>query len=112
MKQMLLLILMTVAFLAPKTSFAAPDEQNKKTLKEAVVGAVTGAVAVEATKEDDVPASASSEDSGGKAHKNFSTRKRHPHRHDDGDRPYGWSQGKKTGWGGKDLPPGLAKNEP
>ncbi len=25
------------------------------------------------------------------------------------DRPYGWSRGRKVGWGNCDLPPGLAK---
>ncbi|OGW69134.1 MAG: hypothetical protein A2036_00210 [Omnitrophica bacterium GWA2_50_21] len=26
-----------------------------------------------------------------------------------GSAPYGWSQGKKTGWNNADMPPGLAK---
>ena len=29
----------------------------------------------------------------------------------DGDSPAGWSKGKKTGWGGENMPPGLAKSD-
>ncbi len=29
--------------------------------------------------------------------------------HGDGDKPAGWSKGKKTGWHGSDVPPGQSK---
>lgn len=28
-----------------------------------------------------------------------------------GSTPYGWSQGKKTGWNNSDMPPGLGKKQ-
>ena len=42
--------------LASQAGWAADEEANKKILKDALVGAMTGAVAVEATKEDAVAA--------------------------------------------------------
>ena len=30
---------------------------------------------------------------------------------DSGDKPHGWSEGKKTGWDGGDMPPGLARQK-
>ena len=97
-------------FLISKPVLAADDATNKKILKDAIVGAVTGAVATEATQP---PQS------------NFKPKKWHKHHHDDDDddqgenhhhkkdkkRPHGWDMGKKTGWGNKDVPPGLAKKD-
>ena len=41
-----------------------------------------------------------------KDHKNHGYKNK---KHKQKDRPYGWDQGKKTGWGDDDVPPGQAK---
>ena len=110
MKRATFLFALTMLFVSP--AFCLTDDQNKKILKDAVVGAVTGAVAVEATKDEPkasesastTPSAADSERSRDK-HKNFS------HKHKDKKRPHGWDMGKKTGWGDSDVPPGLAKKD-
>ena len=124
MKKILCLSFLLAALLLPKPCFSATDEENKKILKDAIVGAVTGAVAVEATKDEKAPAPAPAATTApGEAKKNFWHKKRHHHEDDDDDdqgehhhkkdkkRPHGWDMGKKTGWGDKDVPPGLAKKE-
>ena len=73
-------------FSVPHKAMAADDETNKKILKDAIVGAVTGATATEATKED-------------------------PKESAEGHRPPGWDKGKKEGWNGGDEPPGFAKGK-
>ena len=89
---------------------AADEETNKKILKDAIVGAITGVAAVEATKDDAAVSSAAgkaekTEKDGKGPKKNFGKKKK------DKKRPYGWDQGKKTGWGDSDVPPGLAKKK-
>ena len=98
MKKTFFVLVLMSGLCVPETVFAAADEQNKQILKDAIVGAVTGAVAAEATKNR--PEAATSDDK--TKHQNF-TKKKHK------KRPHGWDMGKKTGWGGKDVPPGLAK---
>lgn len=101
------LILMFAMLLASPV-FSATYEENKKILKDAIVGAITGAVSTEATKEDSVAGVAASEADvhkhEKKKNKNFSHKDKKEKR-----RPHGWDMGKKTGWGNKDVPPGLAK---
>ena len=115
MKKAVLFVLMMGLAVA---AWAADEEANKKILKDAIVGAVTGAVAVEATKEgapivsEALPVTAV-EDSGVKRHQ-YRDKKHHPKKNfhekkkKDKKRPHGWDMGKKTGWGDKDVPPGLA----
>ena len=96
-----------VALLWISTAFAQTEDPNNKILKDAVVGAVTGAVAVEATKDEPSPAAgapATPAEEKHHKHKNFTQK-----HHKDKKRPYGWDQGKKTGWGDSDVPPGQAK---
>ena len=103
----------------------AIDAENQKILKDAVVGAVTGAVAAEATKDtpevtSNVVAGTTPSDTEHHKHKNF-THKHHHHdkggddddqgHHKDKKRPHGWDMGKKTGWHGKDTPPGQSKKD-
>ncbi len=110
MKKAASLFLLAVLFASP--AFCLTDEQNKKVLKDAVVGAITGAVATEATKDEPEPVSstpaaeakAEAQTHEKKKHKNFSHKK-------DKKRPHGWDMGKKTGWGDSDVPPGLAKKD-
>ena len=109
-----LITLMFIAlFLSGTTpSFSADDEANKKILKDAITGAVTGAVAVEATKDEGKKEAVSNAaDQAGKAKEAVHGKsKKHKNRFvKNKKRPYGWDQGKKTGWGGGDEPPGLAK---
>ena len=122
MKKVLFSFIIMTSFFIPRSSFAATDEQNKQILKDAIVGAVTGVVSTEGSKDKAVPATAP--ETGKGPHKNF-TKKHHHHRHEDDDddddddhdghhdkdkhRPHGWDMGKKKGWGGKDVPPGLAR---
>lgn len=87
---------------------AAEDDTNKKILRDAIQGAITGAVATEATKDE--PAAAASaggaaekEKASKHAKKNFSKKDKLSRR------PPGWDKGKKTGWGDSDVPPGLEK---
>ena len=84
---------------------AADDQTNKQILRDALVGAVTGAVAAEATKDEAVTAVAAQE--GKQVTDTTNKRKKKKHKM----RPHGWDQGKKTGWGDGDVPPGLAKKE-
>ena len=113
---LLFMALLIAASVTPGRAFAFDEETNKKVLKDAVVGAVTGFVAVEATKGDQKapetnisPANVSTttetvEDKAGHHGKG-------PKRHGpkEGHRPPGWDKGKKTGWHGSDVPPGLTK---
>ena len=85
------------------TVWAADAEANKKILRDALVGAVTGAVAVEATEVSDGKHHHQGRDRKHPAKKNFHEKKKK-----DKKRPHGWDMGKKTGWGDKDIPPGLA----
>lgn len=87
------------------------QDENNKILKDALVGAVTGAVAAEATKEDGVPATnispanKSKKEEAGEERKGKKAKKAKKEK----KRPYGWDQGKKTGWGESDVPPGQKK---
>ena len=92
-----IVISLTAIFSMAHTAMAADEEANKKILKDAVVGAVTGATATEATKGD---LKGPDKD---KKHKKDKPK--------DGHRPPGWDKGKKVGWGGKDMPPGLAEGK-
>lgn len=118
-----LIIVSLIALSIALPAHATVDEQNQKILRDAVIGAVTGAVATQATKDEPRIAEEAattleggqSKDSAkekGKKHakKNFSKKDKHAHKHDK-KRPYGWDQGKKTGWGDGDVPPGLAKKK-
>jgi hypothetical protein len=106
------------------TAFAeSPEDTNRRILKDAVVGAVTGAVATEASKDERTsevaPTGAFQETPSGK------DKKLHPHGKDEkrnkkkgwgwrkrqGHRPPGWDRGEKTGWGDSDIPPGLARKK-
>ena len=115
-------------FLIVSPAMAATDEENKQILKDALVGAVTGAVAVEATNNTPKTVEAAAESPTEvdkhkhwwKGKKNFKEKKRHHHDEDkdenhehrkDKKRPHGWDMGKKTGWGDKDVPPGHAKKD-
>ena len=109
------------ALLKPAFVLAVDDETNKNILKNAITGAVTGAVATEATKDEKKEAAtttatqtAEEKHHHHKGHRdNDDDDKDHDKDHKkfvkDKKRPYGWDQGKKTGWGGGDEPPGLAK---
>ncbi len=107
-------LLFALSLLIPKASFSQDEDPNKKILKDAIVGAVTGAVASEASKNDanaqptasavkDALSSSSDKESDkdDKVKKNFGKKKKNK------KRPHGWDQGKKTGWGDGDVPPGL-----
>lgn len=98
----------------PSAALAQDEDPNKKILKDAIVGAFTGAVATEASKDgvasqsttkavtDALSSSSDKEsDKEDRVKKNFGKKKKHK------KRPYGWDQGKKTGWGDGDIPPGL-----
>jgi hypothetical protein len=107
------MLVIAAAFLP--SAARAEDDANKKVLKDAVQGALTGAVAAEATK-DEAPApeaatagGAPSKDREKKAAGKAHGKGRKDKDHKDKDRPHGWDQGKKTGWGDSDVPPGLAK---
>ena len=128
MKRALFVMVVLFGVCAPNVSFAATAEENKSILKNALVGAMTGTAAVLGSKED-APAAASTSAVAAEekeASKNFSGRKRHHHddddqgedsdgghhhKHKEKKRPHGWDMGKKTGWGDKDTPPGLAKKD-
>ena len=96
------------------------EDPNKVILKRAVQGAITGAVAAEVAKDDgksgesgksDVVSTLTpsaqkageredEEDGQGGDHKHHKKHKEH-------HRPPGWDKGKKVGWEGGDVPPGL-----
>ena len=99
-------------------AFAVDDAQaNKDILKKAIQGAVTGAVAVEGSKETAKPAetaaaasvSDSDNDEHGHKHRHHGKPKQNFNKKHKGHRPPGWDKGKKTGWGDSDVPPGLVK---
>lgn len=97
------------------------EDPNKVILKRAVQGAVTGAVAAEFAKDDgkksgdsgaaesvadaltQKSSSDDDDDNQGKKHKHKKSK--------EGWRPPGWDRGKKTGWGGGDVPPGHQDRE-
>jgi hypothetical protein len=91
-----------------------PDP-TKTVLKRAVQGAITGAVAAEFAK-DDGDDKKGDNDGGGIGDalsslagggENEADHDGHKHkRSKEGRRPPGWDRGKKTGWGGGDVPPG------
>ena len=98
---------------------AADDAANKKILKDALVGAVTGAVAAEATAEDAPAVKAASAvtdpavvEKKKKSKERYEAKMKEKAEHKNKKkRPYGWDQGKKEGWGGGDEPPGLSKKD-
>jgi len=107
-------ILAFTALLAPP-AFCATAEENNKILKDAIVGAITGAVSTEGSK--DGSNTAMSEAVTKTTDSDIDKKDRHRHgkhkNHKDKKknfkpkkRPHGWDMGKKTGWGGKDVPPG------
>ena len=106
-------VVMGLAMFACQAGWAADDEANKKILKDAIVGAVTGAVAVEATKEDApapaVQSAVSEPEKAAKLEKEKYKKKNFGWKKKDKKRPHGWDMGKKTGWGEGDEPPGLSK---
>ncbi len=84
----------------------AAEDTNKEILKQAIQGAITGAVASgdkDTAKAVEEAATDKAKDKvKDKSKKNNFVKKKKK-------RPYGWDQGKKTGWGEGDEPPGLAK---
>ncbi len=101
------------------------QDPTKTILKRAVQGAITGAVAAEFAKDDGKDdGSKDSGDGGGigeVVEKLTGNEDENDDDHDDDDdgwdkskhkkskedhRPPGWDRGKKTGWGGGDVPPG------
>ena len=97
---------LSVIFFTLPTARALAEEQdpNKKILKDAVVGAVTGTVAVEATKEGSPAATAAEDPSDKHKHEKW----KH-HHEEEGHHPPGWDKGRKEGWDGNDTPPGFQK---
>lgn len=108
----------------------APQDPNKTILKRAVQGAITGAVAAHVAGDN------SEKDSGGGAIESVASAlsqdsssdkedadeddenddsgegKKHKHKKSKGgSRPPGWDRGKKTGWGGGDVPPGHQEHD-
>ncbi len=113
MKKIITVLFLFSVFI-PGAALAQDEDPNKKILKDAIVGALTGAVATEASKDgvssqsttkavtDALSSSSDKEsDKQDKVKKNFGKKKKIK------KRPYGWDQGKKTGWGDGDVPPGL-----
>jgi hypothetical protein len=112
-------------YLQPVT--APPEDPNKIILKRAVQGAVTGAVAAEMAKDDQKKESGESwwdKLFGGKSDEKSETaplkttssadkikksKDIKEGKKPEGWRPPGWDQGKKTGWGDEDVPPGWSK---
>jgi len=98
------------------------QDPTKTILKRAVQGAITGAVAAEFAKDDGKDGG--SKDSGDGGGISEAVGRLAGHEDEDGDhdddhghkhkhkkskedhRPPGWDRGKKTGWGGGDVPPG------
>ncbi len=83
----------------------AGDEANKKILKDALLGAITGSVAAEATRTDTVQSQSA------ESNKDKALEKSEKKAKGSGSFPPGWSKGKKTGWEGADTPPGFEKGE-
>jgi hypothetical protein len=118
MKKLVWLIGVT-AFCAQ--AYAADSETDKKILKDALVGAVTGAVAVEAS--NGAPAQTAAPQTPVLSEKEKKSQERYEKKMRERaaelakreerkkKRPRGWEMGKKEGWGGGDEPPGLAKKE-
>ena len=122
-----MLIVLSFAFVLLKPAFvlAVDDDANRRILKDAVTGAVTGAVATEATKDEKKDTATTAAAQTAQATEEKHHHKGHHHDDDDDDdkdhdkdhkkfvkdkkRPHGWDQGKKTGWGGGNEPPGLEK---
>ncbi len=112
MKNIILTLVFFLALMVVSATFSiqrsfAIDEAGKEVLKDAIIGAITGAAATEATTDSTTVA----ENKGGEAKKNFTVKRSKKDKSRKGSCPPGWDKGKKTGWGGKDLPPGLAKKQ-
>jgi len=93
---------------------AADNETNKKILKDAAVGAVTGATATEATKDESKKSVKDQKKDSDKDHDKDDVtkhRKHKKHKFAESHRPHGWDKGKKEGWDDKGMPPGLAGGE-
>lgn len=105
----------TFAMLLASSAFCATAEENNKILKDAIVGAITGAVSTEGSKDSSGTAvteavtDATDSDSDDKDEHHHGKHKHHKDKKNNfkpKKRPHGWDMGKKTGWGGKDVPPG------
>jgi hypothetical protein len=103
-------VLMLAFHAVPVQTFAADQETNKQVLKDALVGAVTGAVAVEAAK-DTPSTTAVQEKNADTAATNIESKHSKKDKSKEGHRPPGWDKGKKTGWLGADTPPGQHKGK-
>jgi hypothetical protein len=101
-------VLMLAFHAVPAQTFAADQETNKQILKDALAGAVTGAVAVEATKNTPSAVEAKKADA---TTTNIEPKHSQKNKSKEGHRPPGWDKGKKTGWGGADVPPGQQKGK-
>ncbi len=111
------LVLMTAVAVfvlaAPLSAISADQDANKQILKDAVQGAVTGAVATEGSK-DTTPEKDATVDRDHNRDKDNdrdgddSKHKKKKH-FKQGHRPPGWDKGRKEGWGGGDEPPGFQK---
>lgn len=112
---LLFMALLIAASVAPGRASAFDEETNKKVIKDALVGAVTGYAAVEATKDNPQAATAASTTTAAATgpEVNYEPARHHhgkgPKGHGPSHRPPGWDRGKKTGWQGSDVPPGLKK---
>lgn len=96
----------------------APEDPNKVILKRALQGAITGAVAAEVAGGDDKESGGKKSGSGignliddalKNSHDNDDQDddKHKKYKYKDGHRPPGWDRGRKEGWDGGDIPPGL-----
>lgn len=102
--------LVAVFCAAPAKISAADADTNKQILKDALVGAVTGAAAVEGTKDTSKAPEVEEKKEEGPASE-AKEKKSKDHKSKEGHRPPGWDKGKKTGWQGADVPPGQQKSK-